>query len=574
MTVFATPGRQPVLLRHLLPAPARPRRCPPFRQVLAAVSDAWANREPSSSGRREMVEAISARLDRGPPAPLSAELLDGAAAALAKELRRAVRRVRRRAEVPAAHAAGSCCATTSAPATARRCGWRAAPLEAMARGGIYDQLAGGFARYSVDAHLDRAALREDALRQRAAAAGLPAPVAADRRPAGPARVADETAAFLLRDLGTPEGGFASALDADTDGVEGLTYVWTPAQLVEVLGPRTARWAAELLRGHRPRHLRARRLDVAADCTNPTTRRGWPPSGRGCSPPGRGGPQPARDDKVVAAWNGLAITALAEHGVADRRRTLGGGRASRRPSCWPARHWVDGRLRRVSRDGVAGAPRRRARGLRRRGRGAAGAAPGDRRGALAGPGRGPARRRRRAVRRRRMALARHRRRRRGAGRTGRSIPADGPTPAGIAAAAGAASRTRRWPARRGTGSWARRRWRRSPGWWRRRRARPAGRPPSARRCWPGRSRWPSAARPGRSATRWPRRRGARPARARSSSSGSRTRPACRCWPDRPLVGGAPAAYVCRGFVCSAPVTDVSALSAAMTAFLIDARGITV
>ena len=57
------------------------------------------------------------------------------------------------------------------------------------------------------------------------------------------RVADETAAFLIRDLGTPEGGFASALDADTDGVEGLTYVWTPDQLIEVLGADDGRWAA-------------------------------------------------------------------------------------------------------------------------------------------------------------------------------------------------------------------------------------------------------------------------------------------------------------------------------------------
>src|SRR2546430_15213930 len=49
------------------------------------------------------------------------------------------------------------------------------------------------------------------------------------------RIARETADFLLRDLQTPDGGFASALDADTDGVEGLTYVWTPAELSEVVG---------------------------------------------------------------------------------------------------------------------------------------------------------------------------------------------------------------------------------------------------------------------------------------------------------------------------------------------------
>ena len=70
------------------------------------------------------------------------------------------------------------------------------------------------------------------------------------------RVARETADFLLTDLRTPEGGFASALDADTEGVEGLTYAWTPAQLAEVLGEEDGARAAALLTSPR-RHLRAR-----------------------------------------------------------------------------------------------------------------------------------------------------------------------------------------------------------------------------------------------------------------------------------------------------------------------------
>ena len=117
----------------------------------------------------------------------------------------------------------------------------------MARGGIYDQLAGGFARYAVDAawvvpHFEKM-LYDNA----PAAARLRPPVAGDRRRRWPQRVARETADFLLRDLRTPEGGFASALDADTDGVEGLTYAWTPAQLDEVLGADDGERAAALLR---------------------------------------------------------------------------------------------------------------------------------------------------------------------------------------------------------------------------------------------------------------------------------------------------------------------------------------
>src|SRR3712207_1570632 len=115
--------------------------------------------------------------------------------------------------------------------------------EAMARGGIHDQLAGGFARYSVDdawvvPHFEKM-LYDNALLLRVylhlwRATGDP----------WAREVADGVARFLLTDLRTPEGGFASALDADTDGVEGLTYVWTPDELVAVLGAEDGQWAAE------------------------------------------------------------------------------------------------------------------------------------------------------------------------------------------------------------------------------------------------------------------------------------------------------------------------------------------
>ena len=134
--------------------------------------------------------------------------------------------------------------------------------EAMARGGIYDQLAGGFARYSVDAHwvvphfekmlYDNAQLARVYLHW----------WRATRSPLA-MRIARETADFLIRDLGTEHGGFASALDADTEGVEGLTYAWTPQQLIEVLGESDGQRAAALLNGDRAGHLRTRHLDPAA-----------------------------------------------------------------------------------------------------------------------------------------------------------------------------------------------------------------------------------------------------------------------------------------------------------------------
>ena len=102
------------------------------------------------------------------------------------------------------------------------------------------------------------------------------------------RIADETAAFLIRDLGTPEGGFASALDADTDGVEGLTYVWTPDQLIEVLGADDGRWAADAFEvtDHGTFEHGTSTLQLAARRRRPGA------AGRRCGsgswPPGRGG----------------------------------------------------------------------------------------------------------------------------------------------------------------------------------------------------------------------------------------------------------------------------------------------
>ena len=183
----------------------------------------------------------------------------------------------------------------------------AGTCEAMARGGIYDQLAGGFARYSVDAewvvpHFEKM-LYDNAQLLRA--------YLHDWRITGSPlahRVATETADFLLRDLGTPEGGFASALDADTDGVEGATYVWTPAELIDVLGAADGAYAAEL-------------FTVTADGTfedgastlqlphDPDDVGRWQRIRDQLLVARAARPQPSRDDKVVTSWNGLAIGAL-------------------------------------------------------------------------------------------------------------------------------------------------------------------------------------------------------------------------------------------------------------------------
>ena len=226
--------------------------------------------------------------------------------------------------------------------------------EAMARGGLYDQLAGGFARYAVDADwvvphfekmlYDNAQLLRDYLHLwRLTGDPLPR------------RIAEETADFLLRDLGTPEGGFASSLDADTvvDGHshEGLTYAWTPAQLIDVLGEQDGARAAVLLTVTPTGTFEhgSSTLQLRSDPDDPAW---WADARRRLLRARDERPQPGRDDKVVTSWNGLAIAALAEAGVLlDRPDLLDAARSA--AGLVTSLHLVDGRLRRASRDGVVG-----------------------------------------------------------------------------------------------------------------------------------------------------------------------------------------------------------------------------
>jgi uncharacterized protein len=224
---------------------------------------------------------------------------------------------------------------------------------AMARGGIYDQLAGGFARYSVDnawvvPHFEKM-LYDNALLLRAYAHWA-------RRTADPLgrRVAAETSRFLLDELADGDM-FTSSLDADADGREGSTYVWTPAQLSEVLGADDGRWAAEVFAVTRSGTFEhgSSVLQLPADPDDPQ-RAERVRTALLAARLTRA--QPARDDKVVTSWNGLAITALAEASVALSDPELASELVQAARRCALALldlHVVDGRLRRASLGGVVG-----------------------------------------------------------------------------------------------------------------------------------------------------------------------------------------------------------------------------
>ena len=224
-------------------------------------------------------------------------------------------------------------------------------LDAMARGGMYDQLGGGFARYSVDAdwvvpHFEKM-LYDNALLARVYAHWWRLSGSALAR-----QVAADTCAWMIAELGTAEGGFAAALDADSEGEEGKFYAWTPGQLRDVLGPDDGLYAAEVFgvsdRGtfeHGKSVLQLR--DDPADAERFARVRAALLAARVQRV------RPARDDKVVAAWNGLAIAALAETGLLLERPEF--TEAARGAAELIARiHLADRRLARTSRDGNSGA----------------------------------------------------------------------------------------------------------------------------------------------------------------------------------------------------------------------------
>jgi hypothetical protein len=247
-------------------------------------------------------------------------------------------------------APGGGAAGGGAPGGGRALAMVTGTAHAMARGGMYDQLGGGFARYSVDPdwvvpHFEKM-LYDNALLARVYAHMW-------RRTGDPLarRVARETCAWMIRELRAPEGGFASALDADSEGEEGLFYTWTPAELTAELGAAEGRYAAETFGVTEAGSFEGGRsvLQLRADPAEPdrfAAVRDILLAAR------ERRVRPGRDDKVVAAWNGLAIAALAECGLmlAEPGFTAAAGDAA---ALLVRVHLRGERLARTSRAGVAG-----------------------------------------------------------------------------------------------------------------------------------------------------------------------------------------------------------------------------
>jgi uncharacterized protein YyaL (SSP411 family) len=349
MTCILTPTGEPFFAGTYFPPEPR-QGTPAFTQVLQALAEAWRDRPDDVL---KVSSDVLAHLQQNVDAVggvLGPAELDAAVDELAKQYDTDAGGFGVSPKFPPSMILEFLLRNAARTGSEQAIGMVAGTCEAMARGGMYDQLSGGFARYSVDRlwrvpHFEKM-LYDNALLLRVYLHWW-------RQTGSPLaeRIARETGRFILDELRTPEGGFASALDADSDGHEGTFYVWNPNQLMRLLGAEDAAWAAQLLavtgpgtfeRGFstlqlrvdpddpaRWAHVRDRLLEARAERT-----------------------RPARDDKVVASWNGLAISALAEAAVLLDEPDFADAAVAAAQLLVDV-HLGDG-FARTSRDGVAGA----------------------------------------------------------------------------------------------------------------------------------------------------------------------------------------------------------------------------
>ena len=376
MTVFLTPDGEPFYFGTYFPPTAR-HGMPGFTQVLQGVAQAWEQ-------RRDEVAAVAGRIvrdlakrevayggleDRRPP---DEEQLAQALLGLTRDYDTAHGGFGGAPKFPPSMVIEFLLRHHARTGAEGALQMAADTCAHMARGGLYDQLGGGFARYSVDdgwrvPHFEKM-LYDNALLCRVYTHLWRATGSGEAR-----RVALETADFMVRELRTDQGGFASALDADSelpasDGasadtgsgqhVEGAYYAWTRRQLREVLGEADAEVAADYF-GARDDGAFEVAGEPAAVLRLAGAESGVFDAERIASVRRRlfearqKRPAPARDDKVVAAWNGLAVAALAETGACFDRPDLVEAAVAAAELLAELHMDQEGRLTRTSRDGRPG-----------------------------------------------------------------------------------------------------------------------------------------------------------------------------------------------------------------------------
>ena len=326
MTVFLTPGGEPFFAGTYFPPDDR-HGMPSFRRVLAGVADAWANRKENvartTASMRELYAASTERTRVS--GTLDEDLLTRAVAALRMQFEPRFGGFGGAPKFPPTMTLDFALRTWARTGQAETLQMVTHTFRRMARGGIYDQVGGGFARYSVDAywlvpHFEKM-LYDNALLVRLGAALWQATRDDEVR-----RVTEETLEWLTREMTSPEGGFYSSLDADSEGHEGRYYVWDVGELDALLGEDAsllrAYWGVTpegnfegrniLFVPHDPEAV-ARAQGVSVHELRTAVER----ARRILYEARERRVRPGLDDKILASWNGLML-----RGVAEAARAFG------------------------------------------------------------------------------------------------------------------------------------------------------------------------------------------------------------------------------------------------------------
>jgi uncharacterized protein YyaL (SSP411 family) len=319
LNVFLTPEQLPFYGGTYFPPAAR-HGMPAWTQVLQAIAESWEhNREELRAGGERLRERLAggARLSPSPQPPQESAL-DHAVANLAQSFDARHGGFGGAPKFPPASVIELLLLRGQQPMALQT-------LEAMATGGIHDQLGGGFARYSVDAtwtvpHFEKM-LYDNALLARAYLHGWQASQDPRWR-----EVCVDTLEWALREMRGPEGGFYSALDADSEGFEGRFYVWTRAQMTELLGDdadAAIAWLGVTEQGNfQDPHDPGTQRKALGPGLNVLQTRGPAPDeetrerirSRLLAARERR-VRPGLDDKRLTSWNALMISALADAGAA-------------------------------------------------------------------------------------------------------------------------------------------------------------------------------------------------------------------------------------------------------------------
>ena len=312
MTVFLTPDGEPFYGGTYYP-PVEGHGLPAFPRLLQALAEAWANRRGEVVASAQKIgEALgqSERL-RASTGLLTDEILFGAFQALSAQFDETEGGLGGAPKFPQPMIWEFVLRFWKRSKNPRGRQMVHTTLTMMARGGMYDQVGGGFHRYSVDPHWlvphFEKMLYDNAQLASLYLSGWLAFGDPECR-----RVSEETLDYLLREMADPAGGFYSATDADSEGHEGKFFVWSPEELREVLGPDDAEYAARYWSVDRGPNFEGKSILYVGG--EPDPERIAPIRARLYAARERR-VHPGRDDKVLAAWNGLACRAFAEAGRA-------------------------------------------------------------------------------------------------------------------------------------------------------------------------------------------------------------------------------------------------------------------